>query len=101
MYNLTNLENSDTIFDLFTYANSASGSILFGFFTIALFFILVIVMFRNSNDIAEALLGSSAVCLIISSFLVYMKFIIFIYPLAFIIILAGTAFMDILYKHSR
>lgn len=89
-YNITQLQEAENLMDIFTYANESSSNILIGSFMIAIFFVLLMA-FRNW-DLAESLMASSFVCLVLSMMLVYAELLTFMFPLFFLALLAFTGF---------
>ena len=90
MYNMTTLQNADTILKLITYANDSSEQILMGLLMIGIFFILLMALKRWDFD--DGLVISSFVCFILSSLLTYAKLLNIIFPLAFLALAGFTAF---------
>ena len=95
-YNMTLLQESTTIFELVTYANTSTGDIFLSLFTWAFFFILLMVMKRWEFD--SALLTSSILSFIIAMLYNYLELIPFVIPLAFLIIAAMTSFYTFVIK---
>jgi|26BtaG_2_1085354.scaffolds.fasta_scaffold01132_3 membrane-associated HD superfamily phosphohydrolase len=96
MYNITTLQNANTVSDIFIFANSVSagqagdGGILFGLIIIAIYFILI--MRLKKYDFDEAILAVSFACFVLSIFLVQAKLLNFIFILIFLTVTAGFAF---------
>jgi len=89
-YNLTGLQTSVNIVDIFIWANGITGQMLFGMFLTAIFFIIMLVL--KNEGFEQAIMVSSFICFVLSGFLVFAKLLNFYFMLAFIIILALTAF---------
>ena len=96
-YNLTALNNVDSVFDVVIFADDASGGILVGLFVIAIFVVALFTLKRYDFDFA--LLGSSFGTFVISAILAYGGLLNLIYPLAFLAILAFTAFFVFIVKN--
>jgi hypothetical protein len=93
-YNLTLLQEAETIYKVFVYADNASGNIMVGLFMIAIFFVFLMALKRYS--FTNALLASSFVSFILSLFLTYANLLNFMFPLFFLI----TASLTALYSMS-
>jgi len=87
-YNLSALAESETVLDVVTVANNATGQILMGLFLVAVFFIMMMILSKNGFD--NALVISSFACFILSLFLRFANMINFLFVIFF---LAITAFM--------
>lgn len=96
-YNMTALSNIETLPELFLYANSAASNLLFGFISIALFFIMLLVLKRWEFD--KALLSSSFAMFILTLILSFAKLLNFIFPLVFLIIMAFSGLL--MYASNR
>lgn len=88
-YNITQLQASQSIYDIFVYANNSTTGLLSMLFMLAIFFVMLMALKRYS--FARSLLATSFVCFILSSMLAYIKMLNFMLPLAFLTILAFTA----------
>lgn len=88
-YNLTGLENADTISELAIFANTTTEGKLFGFFMMALFIIIIFLLKRF--PFIEGVLASSFVCFILSAILVYGEYLSLMFALIFLVILALSA----------
>jgi hypothetical protein len=68
MVNITNLSNTESVYDLITYSNSVTGGMLAMLFIFALFFILLINQLNKYtyNNIFESAAASGFVCFLIS-----------------------------------
>jgi len=89
-YNLTALANSSGVIDLIEVTNDATGKVLFGFFMVAIFFVLLLGLKRYGFD--NAIAASSFACFILSVLLVFAELLNFIYVLGFFILMALTIF---------
>ena len=89
-YNLTQLGGADSFNGLINFANDVTGDLFVGLFVMAVFVIAVFVLKKYEFDFA--LLSSSFGAFVISALLSYGGFLNMIYPLAFLAIMAFTAF---------
>jgi len=89
-YNLTNLTDSTTTIGIVSVANEFTGGMLVLFFTLAIFFIMLI-LFRNTKIEAD-LLVSSFITFLIASIFSYIGLLVIGIPLAFLIIAALSFF---------
>jgi len=96
-YNLTALNNVDSVFGVVTFADDASGGILVGLFVIAIFVVALFTLKKYEFDFA--LLSSSFGAFVISAILTYGGMLNLIYPLAFLAILSFTAFYVFVVKN--
>lgn len=87
-YNMTALQQVDSIGDLFVYADKSTGNILFGILLIAVFFIMLLVMKRWEFD--KALLSASFGTFILALILTFAGLLNFVFVLIFLIIMALT-----------
>jgi len=87
-YNMTQLQESTTMFKLVEFANDATGEILVGLFMIGLFFIIIMAMKRQSFE--YSLMGASGVSFILSAVLANTHLLNFIFPLIFLIMFGLT-----------
>jgi len=90
MYNLTELQDADTISGIFTFANTNTGGLLLGLGMLSIFFVMLLVLKRY--EFQDAMLSSSFVCFILSLILSYGGWLNFMYPLVFLLLAAFTAF---------
>ena len=97
-YNMTALAATETIFDLISYANNATGDILMALFVMSLFFIMLMVLKKWEFD--SALLASSFVSFMISIMLVYAELMALVWSLVFLVIAAFTAFYMFVIKSN-
>ena len=88
-YNTTILQQSEGLYDVFVYANDSAAGLFVMLFMLAIFFVLLAALKRYT--FARALLASSFVCFILSTMLVYIKLLNFLFPLGFLTITAFTA----------
>lgn len=88
-YNLTDLQNSQGVYDVIVYANDSTTGILGMLLMIAIFIVMLMALKRY--QFPRALLASSFVCFILSSILVYIKWLNFMFPLGFLACTAFTA----------
>lgn len=86
-YNLTDLYAASTSSDIVLFANSTVDGLLFGFFIVAIFFIMLYALKNWEFDVA--LLTASFSCFILSGIAAFGGFVNVIFPLFF---LAATAF---------
>jgi len=93
-YNITALQEADTVYKLFEYANMSTEYSLFGLFMIAIFFVMLMAL--KKNDFLDALITSSFICFVLSSILTYGKLLNMVFPIMF---LGITAFSG-LYMYS-
>ena len=89
-YNLTQLGEVETVLGLFQFANDTTTGLMMGLFMVAVFFVMLIVL--KKWEFQDALLSSSFVCFVLSAFATYADLLPFLFPLAFLIIAAFTAF---------
>jgi len=94
-YNITQLQNADTIFKLVVYANDSTTGLMVIIFMLSAFFIMLMVM--KKYEFSKALMASSAISFVVSLFFVYAKLINPIWALAFLILTAGSAFLSTLF----
>jgi hypothetical protein len=91
MYNMTQLQNVASIYQLVVFANDATTGILILMFNLALFFVLLIALKRYS--FGSALTGASAVSFLVSLLFAFAKMLNPLWSLAFFIILAFSVFI--------
>jgi len=94
-YNMTQLAGADTIFKLVGYANDSTTGLFASLILLAVFFIMFISMKRF--EFSKALLASSGISFMIGLFMVYAKLINPIWALAFLILMAGSAFLSVIF----
>ena len=88
MYNLSQ-SAGESMNEFFLFANTLTGDIsLLGYFSIALFFIVLAVNTRNGFD--SALLISSTISFVISALWAWGGFCSLVFPMAFLAIMAFT-----------
>ena len=88
-YNMTALAESDTVYKLVLYANDATGEILLVLFSMAIFFIMLMVL--KKWEFEKSLLVSSFISFLISIMLVYAELIQLVWALVFLVLAAFTA----------
>lgn len=86
--NITNITQVGGIYDIANLADEASGGLFWGLILIV-FFIILIMNMRNAG-IAKASAGSGFICLLLSLFLFYLELLQIVYPIVFMLILAGS-----------
>ena len=86
--NLTDLKSATDMTDIWSFAETASGSIMSGSFLLAFFFVLLVGLKPFGFD--KALASSSFVCFILGSYLAYAAVLNIIIPLAFLAICGFT-----------
>ena len=91
LYNLSELTDSGNVGGVATAANSYSDGILFGMGTIIFYFIMLLSL-KRSNDFDEALLSSSLIMFVISGVFTYGGYVNIIFPLAYLAMTAFTGF---------
>lgn len=96
LYNMTTLQESETIFELVQTANTFTGDILISLTSWAIFFIMFMVMKRFEFD--DALLASSSISFVITMLFNYMELVPLLIPLAFLTIAGFTAFYTFVIK---
>lgn len=96
MYNMTVLQEAETISKLVLVANDFTGGIFLTLFLFAQFFIMLMVLKRW--DFNEALLTSSFISFVLAALMVYGEMIPLIYALVFLIIAAFTGFYTFIIK---
>lgn len=94
MYNLTNLTGATDFSSVVSFSNEVTGGSFVSMFMIAIFFVSVLVL--KKWEFIHALMASSFGCMILSIFLVYGGYLNFMFPLAFLIILA----LCVLYSYT-
>lgn len=88
-YNITQLQNADTIFKLVVYANDSTTGFVAIAFLLAVFFISLMALKRY--EFSKALLASSVIGFVISLLLNYAHLINPIWSLIFLIVAAFSA----------
>jgi len=81
-YNLSMLNESDTVVGLVDYANVQTGNFLAYALIISVFFILLMSMMRR-HEFIEALVTSCFVCFVLSALLSYAHFVPFLFVILF------------------
>lgn len=87
-YNLTELQNSETVYQIFLASNNASNSILSTVIIFSIFFILLLAI--RTNDFPGKLAVSSFISGVFSAMLWYMELLNPIIPLFFAAMTAIT-----------
>ncbi len=87
-HNLTALAESETVLDLVTVANEATGQVLMGMLLVGVFFIILMVMGKEGFE--KAMIVASYCCFILSLFLRYAGMINFLFVILFLAIAAFT-----------
>lgn len=87
-YNLTGLQTSTNLYDLFSYANTSTDGTLIITLILSIFFIMLFVL--KKWEFQDALISSSFVTFILAALLSYAKLLNIIFPLAFLAITAFT-----------
>jgi|WetSurMetagenome_2_1015567.scaffolds.fasta_scaffold573360_1 hypothetical protein len=82
LYNITALANATNVSDIFAAANSFTGGILFGLFTLAMFFIMVM-SFRN-RTLEDNLIVSGWLSFIISLLFSFARLLPFIWIIGYL-----------------
>jgi len=88
MYNMTILQNAETVSGLVLTANSYTEGQFTGMFLVALFFIFFFIMKRYEFE--KSLLASSFLCFLLGSVLTMGNLVNFLYPAAFLAVAAMT-----------
>ena len=88
MWNLTNLTTDPTVSTVFEAANSFANNSLFGFLSLALFFILL--MSLKKWEFSSALLAAGWVSFVLSMILAYGGWLNIIFPLGYLAIAGFT-----------
>ena len=97
MVNISGLQNATSFYDVLVYDNYITGQLFMGLFLIALVFI-IFMMVKGREEFEESILVASFAGLVFSIFLKALNLINFLYVLAFIIILAGSAMYILVVK---
>lgn len=97
-YNLTALQNSNTVSDLFIYANTITDNILSVLFLLSVFFITLFWISSKEKDISNALLPSSYITFITAILLKALGTIQFNLVFAFLILIAITVTIKLFQK---
>lgn len=86
MYNITGLQESETVIDIFVFANNSVNGILMLLFMFSIFFVMLIVL--KKWDFRDSLVVTSLICFVLSSFLVYANLLNFLVCALFLIMTA-------------
>ena len=88
-YNVTQLQNADTLFKLVVYANDSTTGFIVIALLLSVFFVLLMALKRY--EFSKALLVSSVISFVFSLLLNYAGLISSVWSLVFLIIAAFTA----------
>lgn len=86
--NFTTIVEGESIFDVFSFINSASDGIFIQILILAIFFVLLL---KLNTDLENRLMVGSFVGLILSVILVYNELLPIVYVIIFIVILSLSA----------
>lgn len=89
-YNLTQLQASEKVSELFIYANDSTGGVLMTGLMIAIFFVLLMVLKRY--EFTHAVVTASFLCFILSSLAAYTGFMSLYAVLLFLTLTAFSLF---------
>lgn len=89
-YNMTSLKAVSTVSDLFIWANTATSQILFGLFLVGTFFVMLMIL--KKYEFGSALTAASWVTFILAVLLRAAGLVSILYPIGFLILVAGTMF---------
>ena len=95
--NISGLQNATSFYDVLVYDNFITGQLFVGLFLIALVFI-VFMMVKGREEFEESILVASFAGLVFSIFLKALNLINFMYVIAFIVLLAGSAMYILVVK---
>ena len=95
-YNLTQMQEAETVFGLFDYANDSTGGILIGLFLVAFYFVLLMMMKRYEFE--KSLLVASWITFIVAIMFSYAGLLNLYFALIFLIITAFTSFYMVVFK---
>jgi len=87
LYNMTGLQNAQTLVDVVTWANSNTGSMLVGSFLVGFYIVMTTSLLRK-YEIYEAVATSSFVCFWVSAFLQYAGLVNELFTYFFVVISA-------------
>lgn len=99
MYNMTQLQEADTMYGLWVYANDSSGLILMGLLMVAVFFVMIMALKGWGFD--EALLASSFTCFVLSMILAYASLLNFGFVYLFFVVMALSALYIFMIKKQQ
>ena len=86
LYNLTNLENAESLQQIALFANEVTGQ---KFFLLVMIAVFIILLFQfKKYDLQSAILGSSFISFLASGMLWFAKLVSVEVPIAFLAILA-------------
>jgi len=89
-YNMTQLQQSETVFDLFEYANNSTGGIMIGLFLVSFFFVMLMMLKRYEFE--KGLLVSSWLTFVVAIMFSYAGLLNLYFALIFLIITAFVGF---------
>lgn len=87
LYNLSGIENVSGLGTLITASNTATNGLLVGLFLLTIWVVLLMAFIKY--DFVRAVTGSSFICFIISTFLVYLDWINILFMLILLFLTAG------------
>ena len=96
-YNMTQLQNAETVGQIVVYASNSTGDLLFGLATVALFIIMVATLLRRS-EFKEALMVASFISFVLSFFLVQGQLISVVFLLAYLALMVMSIFYNFINK---
>lgn len=94
MYNITQLQQANTLFKLWEYANDSTSGLVAGLFLLGFFFIMLLQL--KKWPFAESFLTSTVIAFVVGLLLSYAKLLSIVYPLMFLALAAITFFVMIL-----
>lgn len=94
-FNMTQLQQANTIMKVVVYSNDSTGGVLMIGFMLAIFFVMLLAMKRY--PFPKALLATSGISFVISVLFVYAKLLNPIWALTFLILTAGSAFLSAMF----
>jgi len=87
LYNLSGLSNVSGLGSFIGASNDATGGLLVGLFLLTIWIVLLLAFIKY--DFVRAVTGSSFICFIISTFLVYLDWINILFMLILLFLTAG------------
>jgi len=97
-YNISLLEEAETVLDIVNYANVSSNQVLFGLFMVGIFFVMILAL--KKWDFEDTLLSASFVCFVLSLLATFADLLNIIFPLMFLALAAFTAFYSYITKRN-
>lgn len=94
-YNITQLQAADTVSKFVIFPNSVVGESLVGLFILAIGFVFVY-KYSDQWELDSCILAASFGCFVISTVATYAKLTNFLFPLAFLIIMAFTLMVAVM-----